>query len=279
MDRSIEIIVPEECRASVAHDMQQVPRTRVVTQPSTGKKVRRLCFATRQAVERPESDLVSWAAGMRKRIGEVPFVFVSHASHFRDDWKVAQRMTMLGTLATKLTPYVAPDAEAARRIALAQMNRAEDKLIASAEIQGDTLEIWSCEPTPYRVPISALDALSKISKKGLREFTISSSGSRLHWDEGDVDLNLDVVRAAIDPTVEARQREEFRRDAARYGRAIRRLREERALRQADVRGVTERNLRRIEAGEVLPRASTLRKLAAAHQMTVPGYMDALAARV
>jgi hypothetical protein len=276
MDRNLEIVVPEECMTSVTHDMQHVPRTRVVSEPSAGKKVRRLCFATRQAVERPESDLVSWAAGMRKRIGEVPFVFVSQASHFRDDWKVAQRMTLVGASLRKVTPYVAPDADAARRLAHAQLQGAADKLIASAEIQGDTLEVWSCEPKPYRVPIASLPALGKLSRKGLREFTLSSSGSRVHWNEGDVDLSLDSIRAAIDPTIEAGQRDEFRRDVARYARAIRRLREERTIRQTDVRGLTERNVRRIEAGEVLPRASTLRKLASAHQMTVREYMDALA---
>src|SRR5476651_1954548 len=98
MGRSLEIIVPEECMTSVAHDLRAVPHTRVVTQPSAGKKVRRLCFASRQAV-----DLVSWAAGMRKRIGDVPFVFVSQASHFPGDWKVAQRMAMLGASSRKLT--------------------------------------------------------------------------------------------------------------------------------------------------------------------------------
>jgi hypothetical protein len=279
MGRSLEIVVPEECMKSVAHDLQAVPRTRVVTQPSARKKVRRLCFATRQAVERPESDLVSWAAGMRKRIGEVPFVFVSHASHFPDDWKVAQRMALLSASSRKVTPFVAPDAEAARRIALAQLHGAEDKLIASAEIQGDTLEVWSCEPRPFRVPIASLPALGKLSQKGLRDFAVSSSGSRLHWDEGDLDLSLDAIRAAIDPEIEQRHRDEFREDAVSYGRAIRRLRDERGIRQAQIKGITDRNLRRIESGDALPRASTLRKLAAAHSMTLQEYMDALTSRM
>jgi hypothetical protein len=279
MGRSLEIVVPEECMTSVARDLQAVPRTRVVTQPSAGKKVRRLCFATRQAVERPESDLVGWAAGMRKRIGEVPFVFVSHASHFPDDWKVAQRMALLSATAKKVTPFVAPDADAARRIALAQLHGAEDRLIASAEIQGDTLEVWSCEPRPYRVPIASLPALARLSQKGLRDFTVSSSGSRLHWEDGDIDMSLDAIRAAVDPELAEKHRDEFRDDAARYGRAIRLLRDERGIRQAQVKGVTDRNLRRIELGQVLPRTSTLRKLAAAHGMTLPAYMDALAARM
>lgn len=69
-----------------------------------------------------------------------------------------------------------------------------------------------------------------------------------------------------------------REEAARYAGAIRTLREERGLTQADIAGLTERQVRRVEQGESTPRTQTLRKLAAAHGLSLDGYLKELAKR-
>ena len=93
-----------------------------------------------------------------------------------------------------------------------------------------------------------------------------------------MDLNIDSIRAVVDSRVAKRQRSEFKREARRYGHAIRRLREQHSLRQSDIEGVTERTMRRIELGEVTPHGATLAKLAASHGLALSEYLKAVASR-
>ncbi len=67
-----------------------------------------------------------------------------------------------------------------------------------------------------------------------------------------------------------------RREASRYASAIRALRVERGIKQTEVSGLSEREVRRIESGETVPHIESLRKLAAAHEMIVDEYMAVLA---
>lgn len=48
-------------------------------------------------------------------------------------------------------------------------------------------------------------------------------------------------------------------------------REERGLTQSDIDGLTSRQVRRLEEGDTIPQIETLRRLAAAHGMTVDDY--------
>lgn len=86
--------------------------------------------------------------------------------------------------------------------------------------------------------------------------------------------SLALAKAAAITDEEKSQ--EFNR---RYGAAIRAFREERGLKQADVAGVTERHLRRVEHGEQSISKSTLAALAQAHAMPVDEYLQTLAARL
>ena len=174
-------------------------------------------------------------------------------------------------------PYVATDAAAFRRVLLARRNQAEKVLIASAAIEGTKLVVWSCEPRRFEVPVATIPALARMTAKALKNFEVSTSGSRIHWPDGDVDLNLDAIREQADPKVRDEHDALRRKEAARYADAIRSLREERGIKQADM-GLSERQVRRLEQGETIPHSSTLKKLALAHQMSVEGYLGELAKR-
>ena len=175
-------------------------------------------------------------------------------------------------------PYVASDTEVVRRIVLAKQSKAEQRLIASASIENGNLVMWTCEPKRYEVPIAQIPALTAMKPESLSKFQVSISGSRIHWDDGDVDLNAESIRAMADPQVRQQQETLRRQEAARYAKAIRGLREERGLRQADIEGLTSRQVRRLEDGETIPHSATLKKLATAHGMTVDVYLRELARR-
>lgn len=180
--------------------------------------------------------------------------------------------------AARFGAYLAPDVDAVRRMVEARLAGAEDRLIASARIEGDTLVVWSCEPKRYAVRASEVPAIARIDPKVLGDFELSQSGNRLHWEAADVDINLDTIRYYVDPNVRKRQDKASREEVTRYAGAIRALREEHQLAQTDVPGLTERQVRRVEQGESTPRAETLKKLAAAHGLTIDQYLKELAKR-
>jgi hypothetical protein len=174
--------------------------------------------------------------------------------------------------------YLAPDEHSVRRMVDARLAEAEDRLIASGLIEGDKLVVWSCEPKRYEIPVADIPALARVNPKHLGDFELNESGSCLHWDEGDVDLNLDGIRYYVDPKARREQDKASREEAARYAGAIRALRDEHQLAQTDIPGLTERQVRRVERGESTPRSGTLVKLAAAHGMALDQYLKELARR-
>jgi DNA-binding transcriptional regulator YiaG len=174
--------------------------------------------------------------------------------------------------------YVTTSSQALRRVLLARAHNATNRLIASAEIVGETLLVWSCEPRLYACRLEAIPVLAKLSKDQRSLFEVSDSGSRIHWPKADVDLDLDGIRYWADPQFRRAKQKQAREAAKSYGAAIRALRTELGLKQSAIPGLSEREIRRLEAGERQPHASTLETLAAAHGMTLETYLAALAAR-
>ncbi|MCC6810918.1 MAG: helix-turn-helix transcriptional regulator [Deltaproteobacteria bacterium] len=175
-----------------------------------------------------------------------------------------------------VTPFFAPDFATCRRMIVAREHNAIDKLIACASIRGSELVAWSCEPKQYIVRFGALPGVRDLSGIAQQKFTLDADGSRLHWPHGDIALDLDAIRYACD-SVFRRQTDRIARERLRhYGKAIRALRKKHRLTQGDISGLTDRQLRRLEAGLVVPHTSSMEKLAAAHRMSLPDYLSALA---
>jgi DNA-binding transcriptional regulator YiaG len=174
-------------------------------------------------------------------------------------------------------PYVTSALPVVRRMILAHKSNAERQLIASASISGDKLVVWTCEPQRLEVPVEAIPSIARMDPSSQSKFIVSESGSRIHWPDDDVDLTAESIRAFADPQVRREQQAARRAEAALYAKAIRSLREQHGLRQSDVPGLTERQVRRLEEGDTMPRVATLQKLARAHGMDVDAYVAALAA--
>lgn len=173
-------------------------------------------------------------------------------------------------------PFVTSALSVVRRMILAHKSNAERQLIASASISGEKLVVWTCEPQRLEVPVEIIPALARMEPASLAKFVVSESGSRIHWPDDDVDLTAESIRAFADPEVRREQQAIRRAEASRYARSIRSLREQRGLRQSDIPGLTERQVRRLEDGNTMPRVATLEKLARAHGMDVEAYVAALA---
>jgi hypothetical protein len=161
------------------------------------------------------------------------------------------------------------------RVLRAWQAGAQDALIAEASLSEGRLFLLSCALERLELQIRDVPALARVADEDLTDFKLAEDGSYLHWPQPDVHLDLDAVRYLIEPA--ARRRMDLVRLAhdRRFGEAVASLRQARGLEQSAIPGVSERQVRRIEAGS-MPRVSTLEKLAAAHGMTVDDYLADIA---
>jgi hypothetical protein len=162
-----------------------------------------------------------------------------------------------------------------RRVLNAWRAGAEHSLIAAASALDDKLMVLSCALDKYEVDFDDVPALKRIAKEERHNFTIAEDGNYIHWPAADIHLDLEAFRIAIDP---AHREEVFGQRAVhdrRYAAAIATLRQRMRLRQSDIEGVSDRQVRRFESGE---RASVhaLRLMAAAHGMEFGDYLNELA---
>jgi hypothetical protein len=153
---------------------------------------------------------------------------------------------------------------------------AQHRLIAEADVANGTLIVLTCALERLEIPLARVRPLARLPKVQRGEFELASDGSYLHWPEADVHLDLDALRAVVDPAWRACMARERATHDSQFGRAVSVLRQERGLKQVDIPGVSARQVRRIEGGS-LPRAETLRRLARAHGLELGAYLDRVAA--
>ena len=148
--------------------------------------------------------------------------------------------------------------------------------IADAWLEGELIVLLSPEFERLVVPLEKLTGLLGSHAKRIREFELDADGSFLFWPHADVYLGWEQARQLVEPTAALAAQQRSVDFNVKYGAAIRSVREQAELRQADINGVTERNLRRVEKGELRASQATLRSLATAHQQPLNAYLDELA---
>ena len=93
--------------------------------------------------------------------------------------------------------------------------------------------------------------------------------------EVDVHIDLEAVRYLKDDTWrEKKDREKLMYDL-RFGEAVAAFRKQCGIKQAEIRGLSERHVRRIEKGE-RTKVDTLAILARSHGLSLKEYLDKVA---
>jgi hypothetical protein len=165
-----------------------------------------------------------------------------------------------------------------RRVLTAWQYGAQAQLIADAAVFDNMLYVLNCALKRYEISFDSIKALARIPKKDRDNFIISEEGSHISWPKHDVDINLDSIRLIVDP-VAARQAQLRKLTHDRcFGSAVAKLRKEKGLLQNQISGLTDRQVRRIEAGEHATLKS-LEILAKAHKMTLNHYLKAVASQI
>lgn len=170
------------------------------------------------------------------------------------------------------------DGSVPRRVLFAWANKAQDQLIAKASASAGRLFVLSCALELLEIEFDRLPALKRIPKKDRTRFTIDEDGSYLHWPGPDIHVDLEAIRVALDPEARVKAMADKARRDARYGAAIAGLRLAMGLRQSDIAGLSERQVRRIEKGGATSVAA-LRLLAAAHRASLDEYLRKVAGRI
>lgn len=167
------------------------------------------------------------------------------------------------------------DATVPRRVLTAWVQSAQHELIADANVTDDRLFLISCALDRYEVPFDTVPAMKSIPEAERSTFEVDEDGSYIHWPGSDIHIDLDAIRAVIDPQWHAKVLTAKATRDRRYGAAIAKLRAARGVKQSDIDGLSERQVRRIEKGEGTT-SQSLRRLAAAHGMDMNDYLREVA---
>ena len=165
--------------------------------------------------------------------------------------------------------------ELPRRIIRAWQFGAEDQLIARATVIHDRLLVQDCALKAFEVPFESMPALESIPEEERGSFEIAVDGSYLHWPASDIHLDLDAIRGATEPEWQKRATVARMAHNERFGKAVAAVRTAHGLRQSDVEGLSERQVRRIEGG-TRPTVKSLELIARAHELDLDGYLNEVA---
>ncbi len=150
--------------------------------------------------------------------------------------------------------------------------------IADAWIENGVLVLLSPSFERMFVPLETIAKYVGGDSEELKNFEIDEDGSFLYWPRVDVHLGWEQCLYSVDPAAALAAKNKTARFNKRYGAAVRSFREERGLTQGEIRGLTERHLRRVEKGEVLASKATLETLASSHELPLDEYMKEVAKR-
>ena len=207
---------------------------------------------------------------------------VNHRNHLRtlfvredDNAQFLPQMLYEAKLRISRHILVHSGKEVPKRVLMAWSLGCPDQLIAAAQVTHDELFVMACDHSLFRVGFEEMPALKRIPAQHRSSFTISSEGIYLHWPEGDVHIDFDAVRCLKDDAWrEKKERERLLYDI-RFGEAVAALRKQRGIKQAEIQGLSERQVRRIERGE-RTKIDTLAILARSHGLSLKEYLDEIA---
>lgn len=170
------------------------------------------------------------------------------------------------------------------RVLHAWCDGVQDRTIASAWVDGDTLIVKSCSLKKYQIKFSESRQLSKIAPEDRNQFAISDLGDHLYWGKKydlHVDI-IDVIRYIKEPKYQKlRDVADIARNKG-YGEAIAEVRQAHGLTQAEIyekTGLTDRQLRRIEREGYPLSTQAAEKLAKAHGMQFTEYLNAVSKKL
>lgn len=168
--------------------------------------------------------------------------------------------------------YYGFDNLVAKRIKSAWEWQAEDELIAIASVLVNSLIVMGCNLTTWEIPFKSLPCLDRVPESEKSNFEIDVDGSYLYWQCADLHVDLEDLKAAIDPEFRQELLVESLEYGKSFGKAIAAVRKAHKLTQNEINGISDRHLRRIENEGHQPTLDTLKKLSTSHGLDLENYL-------
>lgn len=169
--------------------------------------------------------------------------------------------------------YCGFDLNAAKRIKQAWEWEAESELIAIASVSANRLFVMGCDLQTWEVPLKSLPSLERIPQSEISNFELDEDGSYLYWKYADIYLDLEDIKAAVNPEFKEQLLLSKIKYNKAFGKAIATVRKAYKLNQDAIDGISDRHLRRIENEGQQPTLDVLKKLAASHGLDLENYLD------
>ena len=154
---------------------------------------------------------------------------------------------VLGVRKPDIRVHVSREWIAVRRLLVAQRRRDPFEGIVDAYLLPGTLVLVLGDMSIRSFPVKRIAQLKRLTRDALEGFTIDPGGSYLAWKNEGIHLGAAQLLEQVDPGFFADV------EIARYasdttGHALSVMRERQNLRQGDIPGLSERQVRRIEKG-------------------------------
>ncbi|MDQ3604863.1 MAG: DUF2442 domain-containing protein [Gemmatimonadota bacterium] len=174
--------------------------------------------------------------------------------------------------------HVTEDPLAVRRLLIAQLRPDPAEGIVDAYIVGEVLNLRLGDRSSRTFPIRRIPSLERLPAEEWPRFEIDEDGSFLHWTEHDLHLGVSQLLQAVDPAYLA-DIETTRYSKDYTGAAVAEMRESCSLRQSDIPGLSERQVRRIERGISRLTSDAAAKFATVFGKSLREFLDEMARRV
>lgn len=152
----------------------------------------------------------------------------------------------------------------------------EHDLIAAAAVFGNKLFVLNCAFDKFEVSFDDIPVLKKIKNRERGNYVIDEAGSFISWEDADIHIDIDSLRYVTDEKWRTKYDAENLISKKNFGKAIATLRKEHGLSQSDIPNLTDRQMRRIEAGDARPSVATLGLIAKAHGLNLHEYLQKIA---
>ncbi len=265
--RAVSVLVPNP---ELASDLPRLPCIRQFSDPGKGPPdMGTHVFVVVSLLELPHVAAFTREANQRHHLRGL-FVRDDLNSHLLP--QILQR----ANLRTVNSLVVHSDPAVPGRVVRAFCIGAEDSLLADARVIRDRLFLLSASGETLEILMGEHPALRRIPWGDRHRFVVACDGAYVHWPTSDIHLDLQEARVFLDPEERERLRARTAQETGRFGRAVAAQRRLHRLRQRDIPGLSERQVRRYEQGARVP-LSSLRLLARAHGMDLDTYLDEVAA--
>jgi len=172
-----------------------------------------------------------------------------------------------------MSDYLAPFLQ---RLAATSSSDENSPRILHAGVFAGMLHVVSPDFNRLEIPIARISALAAKTQAELNEFEIDEDGAFIYWPKFDVHLGWEQLEQIINPAAALKAQQKQAAFNVRYGQAVKKLREQLAIKPAEIADLSEKQLGRIERGECRLTSNAIEILAKAHKLSPNEYLNKIA---